>query len=207
MTEKTVNYDCDKILVIHNPEGAGGKVFLSCLTLSNHVSPLNKELAEALLRGETIAEQSYKSVITTFYNKVKLNKHIEDGGTDFRGFDDETPYKQPSDTWIQLTHQNKIYGYLGNHSSSKNGFHMYKNAKHLVLKSISEILSDRGADPEAKSYDKVEHHSVHMNTVKDRELWYKQVTDACDYLNIPYPNEKMINAIRKGWLKTFKIGF
>ena len=217
-----INFDTDKLVVLHYPIGAGGKFIQSCLALHSKILFINENFSRRKMKGNFKTGLSFELAMWPFRKKLEVGEHIEYTCTNLAGFNSHHLEKDPradekmcNDFWKQLTNQDEFYFFMTEHCNA-NPFSRYPSRQTIVLKNYDWIMKPRrnisvdilcdDTPAGANNFD-----TFDMNSIKERTLFEREIFKIFDYLELADPETPILSdkldELRRFFLKTYKIGF
>jgi hypothetical protein len=142
-----VNFDSDKVIVVHFPPGAGGHFLMDCLAISDNILHNKEEFAKAKRKSNWDEQKSLTASRTARLLSKKHKKHIEHRAMLAFGFqcedDKSVQQKNATSLFNELTNQTKFFFTLMNHEHYENFLH-YKNSKNIFITGCEKVCALRG---------------------------------------------------------------
>jgi len=217
-----INFNTDKLVVLHYPVGAGGKFIQNCLALHNKILFINEKFSRVKMKGNFKTALSFEIAMWPFRKKLEVGEHIEYACRNFAGFNSYHLQKDPkadekmcNDFWKQLTNQDEFYFFMTEHFNA-NPFSRYPNRQTIVLKNYDWIIKPRrNIDVDILCDDKPAGASnfdtFDMNSIKERTSFEREILKIFDYLELEDSETTILSdkldTLRRFFLKTYKIGF
>jgi hypothetical protein len=220
--KSSINFNTENLITIHYPREGGGKFINMALALHPNILFQHELLAKAKIAGKLSLTKSFETVMWTFDEKVKTGNHVEFDNFVLSGFnrvhldnDITADEKQSNQLWRELTNQQKFYFLMTDH---KNGsaFRRYIKRKILKLINFDWILKLRQSENNESTFEDrlvplSQAYIFDMETIKESNLFLKEINKVFNYLGLDQPHDetfaKHLEELRKGFLKTCKIGF
>ena len=205
-----INYDTNRLIIIHYPAGAGGKFISLCLAVAENVLHQDYHLAKFKIQKKLNENKSF-DISSKVLNKSSPRQHFELGCEQFAGFNLLGKEKQEvlaNDLWRHCTNQ-KEYFFCMMNNLVFNGWKDYPNSKHIILKNYDWILRERNIEvPEYADRETFGNCiEFDMESCKDKFSFLMSIDAVCDFLDVGIKNKELLESLRLDFLKTYRLGF
>ena len=219
----SINFLTENLITIHYPREGGGKFINMVLALHPSILFQHELLAKAKIAGKLDLTKSFDTVMWTFNEKIRTGNHVEFENFVLAGFnrvhldnDITADEKQSNELWRDLTNQQKFYFLMTDHKNGSS-FRRYTKRKILKLVNYDWILQLRKSKNNEASFEKKlvplsKAYTFDMSAIKECNLFFEEIIKVFDYLDLEHPDDQTdfatnLEALRKAFLKTCKIGF
>jgi len=208
-----INFDTDRLIAIHYPPGAGGKLLASMLAVSESVLHSNPVFCKNKFDLGWDEKTSHKASKVLIDMSVKKKRHVENdhGATTFGityADDIDSQKLKANEMFRTLTNQDKFFFTMTNHEKFVNFSH-YRHCNHIVLKDCDKILEVRKASHKKVSWMKeFENQNLSnqcffdMDHIFHEDQFKEQFKELLSKLSIEVKNYDYVDDLRKGAIDT-----
>jgi len=212
-----INFQTNKLVILHYPGNAGGKFLSLCLNLHKKFLPQNKHFAKIKMeKNNDIDKWSFSTSNIPLDQTILLKERIDFGCKQYAGFNYSNLLRNPiadekmcNHFWKFLTNQQNMFFCMVDHTDGT-AYSRYVNRKTITLINYEWLLQNRKIDINNKHIiNKTLNNQFffNMETINNAMSFQKEICKLFLFFDIVFSSFEHLEIIRKKFFKAYLIGY